>query len=859
VTASGGTPGYTFSWNPAVTNTTSGSSNTATGLAAGTYVCTITDLNGCITTNTIAITEPTAIALSVSTVPSSCGNPNGSVTATASGGTGTLNYLWTPGNYSTATVNNLSAGPYTVVVTDGNNCSATALANINNLGSPAVNVTAFTSVSCFNGSDGTATSLASGGTGPLSCTWSNGDSTWAIASLPAGTYVVTVTDANNCTDTASVTITQPTQVTALQTVTSVSCFGGNNATATVTGNGGTGAFTFSWNPTAANSTSGNSNTATALAAGTYVCTVTDANNCSVTETIVITQPTALAAQLTATDASCNAGCNGTLAATISGGTPGYTYNWSSGCTTANCSNVCAGTYTLTATDSLGCTITDSVTVNEPAAMSVQMQSTAAFCNQANGYVNAIGSGGTGNLSYVWNPGNLAQQSSNVIPPGSYTVTVTDQNNCWITDSVTVANTPGVTLAGNPTTAVSCYNGNDGAASVTATGGTGPYTYAWTPNVSTTSAATSLAAGSYVVLVADSAGCTSTATVVVTQPVQLTATATTGPAAVCAGQQVTLTATPSGGTPGYTANWQPIGVNNLQTTYVPAASGSFTVTITDLNGCTTTATTSVVVNPQPVPQFSGTPTQGCAPLCVNFTDLTGAGSWVWNWDFGDGNTGTGSGTPTNCYTQPGSYDVQLTVTDPATGCTGTITQTNFVTVFANPVAAFGLTPDNATMVNPTIFFSDSSSGAVAWNWSFGDLLNSASTDQNPSFAYPSAGCYEITLTVTSADGCTDIATDSVCIGLEATLFVPNAFTPNGDGDNEVFQPLGIGLDPNEYQLWIYDRWGNMIFFTDNPQTGWDGRANGGTNIAQEDVYVWKLKCVDITGQKHNKLGTVTLIK
>ncbi|MCU0433034.1 MAG: PKD domain-containing protein [Bacteroidia bacterium] len=859
VTAAGGTPGYTFVWSPAVTNTTSGSSNTATGLGAGTYVCTITDLNGCISTQTITITQPTAISLSVNTVPSTCGNPNGSITATASGGTGTLNYLWTPGNYTTATVNNLSAGPYTVVVTDANNCTATAIGTINNLGSPSINVTAFTNVSCFNGSDGTALSLASGGTGPLSCLWSNGDSTWAISNLPAGSYVVTVTDANNCTDTASVTISQPVQLTSVHTATSVSCFGGSNATATVTGSGGTGAYTFSWNPAVTNSSSGNSNTATALAAGSYVCTITDANNCTATETVIITQPTALASQLAATDATCNAGCNGTLSATISGGTPGYTYNWSSGCTTANCSNICAGTYTLTATDSLGCTITDSITVNEPPAMSVQMQSTPAYCNQANGYVNAIGSGGTGNLSYVWNPGNLAQQSSNVIPPGTYSVTVTDQNNCWIIDSITVSNIPGVAVAGNPSTSVSCYNGTDGAASVTATGGTAPYTYSWVPNVSSTSAASSLAAGSYVVLVVDSAGCSATTTVTVTQPIQLTATAGASPAAVCAGQSVTLTATPAGGTPGYTANWQPIGVNNLQTTYVPFSSGTFTVTVTDLNGCTTTATTSVVVNPQPTPQFSGTPTQGCAPLCVNFTDLTGAGTWTWNWDFGDGNTGTGSGTPTNCYTLPGSYDVQLTVTDPATGCTGTITQTNFVTVFANPVAAFGSSPTNATMVNPTIFFTDSSSGAVAWNWSFGDLLNSSSTVQNPSFAYPSAGCYEVTLTVTSADGCTDIATDSVCIDLEATLFVPNAFTPNGDGDNEVFLPLGIGLDPAQYQLWIYDRWGNMIFFTDNPQTGWDGRANNGAEIAQQDVYVWKLKCADVTGRKHNLLGTVTLIK
>ncbi|MGL5891288.1 MAG: PKD domain-containing protein, partial [Bacteroidia bacterium] len=850
---------FGFVWNPAVVNSTSGNTNTATALAAGTYVATVTDANGCAATSTFTITQPPALTVSVSTTPSTCGNPNGSMSATVSGGTGSPSFLWTPGNATTSAVNNIAAGSYAVLVTDANNCTATAIATVNNLGSPTVNITSFTNVSCFGGNSGSATALGSGGSGPLSYSWSNGDTTTTALNLNAGTFTVTVTDQNNCTDTAAVTISQPAQVTAAQAVTNVSCFGGNNGTATMSGSGGTGTYTFAWTPSVTNTSSGNSNTGVGLIAGTYVCIVTDANGCSATQTMTVTQPPVLAAVLASTNATCFNGCNGTLSATVTGGTQGYTYNWSSGCTTANCSNVCAGTHILTVTDTLGCTFVDSVIITEPAAISVQMQSLAAFCNQPNGYVNAIGSGGTGNLNYVWNPGNLAQQSSNVIPPGNYTVTVTDQNNCSAIDSVAVANIPGVTLAANPTTSVSCFNGTNGAASVTATGGTGPYTYSWSPNVSTTAAASGLAAGNYVVLVVDSAGCSSTTTVTVTQPVQLTTTAAANPGAVCQGQSVTLTGSPFGGTPGYTGVWTPGNLTGMQQTIVPAATTTYTLTVTDLNGCTATALTTVTINPQPSPQFSATPTQGCAPLCVNFTDLTGAGTWNWNWNFGDGNTGTGSGTPTNCYNLPGSYDVQLIVTDATTGCTDTVLYTNFVNVFANPVAAFGSSPDNATMVNPIIFFNDSSLAAASWSWSFGDLLNSSSTQQNPSFAYPGAGCYEVTLTVTSIDGCTSIASDSVCIGLEATFFVPNAFTPDGDGDNDIFMPVGIGIESAQFEFWIYDRWGNMIFFSDNPSVGWDGRANGGSGVAQIDTYVWKIKCVDITGRKYNKLGTVTLIK
>jgi gliding motility-associated-like protein len=784
ITTSGGAGNNTYNWVPNAANTTNGNTNTATALTATTYVATVTDANGCTATTSFTITEPPQLTVSVSSQPSTCNNSNGSVTATPSGGTGSPTYLWTPGNAATQTVNNLPPGAYTVLVTDANGCTTTGGISVIATATPVVSISAVTDVLCYNGNTGSATAVNNGGSAPFTCNWSNGDTTWTASNLPAGTYTLTVTDANGCVDTTSVTITQPTQLTSTQTAADADCFGAATGTASMTGNGGSGTYTFTWVPAANSTVNGNTSTGNNMLAGSYVCTVTDAN---------------------------------------------------------------------------GCTDTQTITINEPPQMTVQMQSSPAYCNQANGYINAIGAGGTGNLSYVWNPGNLNQQSSSTISPGNYVVTVTDGNNCVITDSIQVANTPGVILTANAPTSVSCYNGNDGAASVTASNGLGQYTYAWTPNVSATNSASQLVAGNYVVVVFDSTGCSATTTVTVTQPVQLTVTAAANPAAVCAGQPVTLTASPFGGTPGYQAAWSPVNLTGLQPSFTPTASTPVTLTITDLNGCTATATTTITVNPLPTPQFTADVTQGCAPHCVNFSETSGPGNWIWNWDFGDGNTNNSSGSPNNCYSQAGTYSVQLTLTDAASGCSTTVAMPNYITVFANPIAGFSFTPTDPSMVNPNVFFSDASIGATSWMWSFGDLLNSSSTQQNPMFTYPDPGCYAVTQTVTSANGCTDIATDSVCVSQEASLFIPNAFTPDGDGINDVFIPLGVGIDATKYEFWIYDRWGNLIFFTDNPQTGWDGRANDGKNIAQIDTYVWRLRYSDVTGTKYNRIGRVTLIK
>jgi len=163
------------------------------------------------------------------------------------------------------------------------------------------------------------------------------------------------------------------------------------------------------------------------------------------------------------------------------------------------------------------------------------------------------------------------------------------------------------------------------------------------------------------------------------------------------------------------------------------------------------------------------------------------------------------------------------------------------------------------MNPTIAFTDSSINASQWLWSFGDVLGSSSTDQHPTFTYADPTCYIVQLDVTSPDGCTDTDTMTVCIGPDVSIYVPNTFTPDGNGMNDIFNAVTVGIDPNEFEMWIFDRWGNMIYYTDDLDDGWDGRVQGEADICQIDTYVWKIQCRDMLGNKHNLIGHVNLIK
>ena len=471
VTASGGSGGYTYSWSP-----TGGTGSTATGLAAGSYTLTITDNVGESIIRNFSIIQPaTALAVTpASQTNIACfGGSNGSASVnTPTGGTPGYTYNWAPGNPAgdgTASVTGLTAGTYTVTVTDANGCAATQSFTITQpVSALAVTPSSQTNIACFGGASGSATvNTPTGGTPGYTYNWTPGnpagDGTASVTGLTAGTYTVTVTDANGCTATQSFTITQPVSALAVtpSSQTNIACFGEASGSATVnTPTGGTPGYTYNWTP--GNPTGDGTASVTGLSAGTYTVTVTDANGCSATQSFTITQPASALSTATGggqTNVSCNGGTNGTASVSPSGGTPGYTYSWSpAGGTSATASGLSAGTYTVTVTDANGCTATRTYTITQPNVISTATGSqTNVSCNGGtNGTASVSPSGGTPGYTYSWSPAGGTAATASGLAAGTYTVMVTDANGCTATRTYTITEPAAListaTLAGGTITA-----------------------------------------------------------------------------------------------------------------------------------------------------------------------------------------------------------------------------------------------------------------------------------------------------------------------------------------------------------------------------------------------------------------------
>ncbi len=427
--ATGGQSPYSYSWDNGETTAT------ATNLNVGNHTVTVTDDNGCTSNETVTITEPNVITLSISSTDASCGSSDGSATVSASGGTGTFDYMWNdPSNQTTATANNLAGGNYEVTVTDDNGCSETANIVVNNATGPTVTIGNVSQVSCNGLSDGSATANVSGGQSPYTYSWDNGETTAAVTNLNAGDHTVTVTDDNGCVSSATVTITEPTAIVLNTSSTNATC-GNNDGSASVTASGGSGSYTYQWNDPANQTTA----TANNLSSGTYEVTVTDGNGCSntIAETVQNSNGPSISI-VNINDASCFGADDGSAEVSVSGGTPPYTYSWTPNTSTSEiASNLSAGDYTVTVTDDAGCFNDLQITVNEPNEISIGETITVADCGQDNGTINLQVTGGDGNYTYIWSPNVSTSSLATGLASGSYDVTVTDGNGCTETGSYTV--------------------------------------------------------------------------------------------------------------------------------------------------------------------------------------------------------------------------------------------------------------------------------------------------------------------------------------------------------------------------------------------------------------------------------------
>jgi gliding motility-associated-like protein len=666
VIASGGTPPYIYDWQ----GTPSGDGTPSIGsLCAGIYIVKVTDAAGCVKLDSITLQNPPLLTASGTVTNVSCvGLCNGSIAITASGGTGSLSYLWSGGGQTTSSLTNLCAGTYSVQITDGNLCSQTLSFTVANPPTLSVSINS-TNVLCNGACNGTATAVVTGGTGPISYAWSNGPFvTPGIVNLCPNVYTVTVTDANTCTASASVAITEPPVLTATISATNITCNGLCNGSATVVANGGVSPYAYIWNPGASTNLSISN-----LCVGAYNVAVTDANGCLVNPSAVsITEPAVIQAGLVATNPTCNGFCNGIINANPSGGTGPYTYVWlPSGSTNQNINSLCAGTYTLVVTDAASCQITQISTLNNPPPLVPDATFTSPTCfNGCNGTLNGAANGGTGPYSFNWLPMNTNVPIVNNQCAGTYTLVVTDANSCVASQNVLLANPNQITVAIGQNTA-SCGL-CDGIINLTPANGTTPYNYVWSPTVTGqgTNTGTQLCANTYTVVVSDFNSCSTTIVTTLSNANGPTGeTVTSIPVScfgVCDGQ---ATIEPIGGTSPYTYLWN-ITPASFTTTATNLCAGNYIVQVTDANFCIHFSNVAVST-PTQISANETITSALCSNVCTGQIAVVpsgGAGGYSYQWLPGNP---TGQGTSTVSGLCPGTYS--LTITD-VTNCSNQFTFT-----------------------------------------------------------------------------------------------------------------------------------------------------------------------------------------
>jgi hypothetical protein len=601
VTTSYGKAPFTYTWTKDGDANFVSNNEDPTGLAPGTYRLAILDGNGSniyITdpeadgpgTIDVTITEPPALTATPSGFNVSCfGGLNGSASVTAGGGTLPYTYLWSNGSTS-ASISNLSAGIYSVTVTDGNGCTKSTSYEITQ---PAL-LTATgsgTNVSCFGGSNGTATVTVGGGTLPYTYVWSTGGTTQSISGLAIGIYNVTVTDGNGCTKSASYQVTQPTLLTAVASGTSTSCAN----TATVVASGGTLPYSYAW------SNGATTQSISSIPAGTYTVIVTDNKGCTASSSVTVTANQAFNPSASVTNVLCFGGSTGSITITNVNGVSPFQFSLNGVNFSAPAplpftfSGLAAGTYTITVKDANGCTGFVTKTITDPALLVVTQGSVQSTCSgQGTGSITVTTTGGSGSLSYSWTgPGGYTSTQKNIsgLATGTYSLTVTDANGCSKNLSVNVPVYAAINVSANITN-VSCFGSANGSIDLTVTGGTGSgFTYLWNSGA-TTQDRFNLAPGTnYKVTITDiGSGCQLQRTDTITQPSALGLnTVSKSDVNGCISMGVIEVAGTGGTTPyqyklNYNGSYQTSGLFQG----LPGISTGITDTvwIKDANGCTT---------------------------------------------------------------------------------------------------------------------------------------------------------------------------------------------------------------------------------------------------------------------------------
>ena len=837
--------GINYSWSGGGNN----DSIYVSPLTNTTYTVTVADTNGCEDTEDILVTVSAPATANLGPDRTICAGSSVSLSV----GNGVA-WLWNPGGQTTSSVSvdPLVTTDYTIRVTNFAGCLAWDTIRVNVNDPPVIAAQVLGDVACFGGADGQAMVAVNAGTPPFRYFWSGGGTNDTLSGIRAGTFQVAVTDSNGCISRDSVTILEPAALSLAADALPVSCYGGDNGSVTLTAGGGTPVYAVTWNVPGQSGLVLDS-----MSAGNYSATLTDANGCTITTSATIAAPDSITLQVIATNPRCYGSPDGSLIALAGGGTGAITYVWSPGTVDRDSLlDVPAGTYVLLLTDANDCTRLDTFVIGQPDSIALQPLATPITCTGSrDGSVEVHPTGGTPGYQFQWMPGNATDSVVTNLDTGSYRVVVTDANGCR--DSVDMivndANPVSLTVAGPP---VIC-TGQTATLLATAIGTRPPYSFTWSDGSTLDSLVVQPTdTARYEVYVTDSAGCRGepvAITVNVYPPLDLSLDALP---AICAGDSVLLHAVAGGGNGGpYSYNWNNGAVLTDEAMAYPVTDSSFVVRVSD--GCSPDVLDSVPVTvyPLPVVEFTPISSSGCAPVAVNFDNLIEPplGS-TYAWNFGDDSTSTVP-DPAHVYTEPGVYDVSLAITSDF-GCENRLRIDSAVVVYAWPVADFDQSAATLSIFTPLLELFDRSDLSASWQWDYGDGTVDTGV-VNPQHQYADTGTYQIRLFVQSPGGCPDTAYGTVRIDQELTLYIPNAFTPNGDGKNDGFIAVGIGV--MEYEMWIIDRWGREIYHSTSFEQPWDGSYKGGNPTCQADVYEYVIQLRDIKDRRHKYIGHVTLVR
>lgn len=813
--------------SPSITGTWSGNGvNTSSGVfspniaGVGTHIITFTATCGYVATTTIIVSPCVAL--------SACVETNGTITV--SNGVNPYNWeVYTPA----------SSTP----ITNQTECTAcggtwTPFVNICLVGSMAV-------TSCNT---------------PAS--WTNFATGTNSGTLP-GTFPIQVTDAGATTLTINSLASLPPcsgcpPLTATSvSIVNVNCFGQSTGSFSVSTTGGASPYDYvlmngATTVATFNNVAG-SQVFSSLPAGTYTLNVLDNSGCPGTTTITITQP---ASPLTvaisgSTPATCGSS-NGSATALGSGGTGTITYSWSpSGGSAATASGLAAGPYTVTATDTKGCTSSTPVTITSSggATIAITSQTNVLCFGASTGSATATASSGSSPYDYVWaNTAGTLQTTNNITGPntmsglaaGTYTVTVTDNNSCVSSFTVVITQpSSAVSVAITASTNATCGSAN-GSATALASNGTSGYTYSWAPSGGSAATANNLSANTYTVTATDGNGCTAITTAVIGSSGGPAVSLVTQVNISCNGASTgSATVSGTGGTGTLTYSWS--GGAGSTATATSLSAGTYTVTVTDASSCSNTLPV-IITQPNAITASVTTSPSNCGSSdgSATVTATGGTGSLTYLWSAPGGSSATLNNISNGTYT--------VTVTD-ANSCVQTAT--GVVGSIGGPTANAG---SNATVVagTSTVLNGTGTTGAT-YSW------NPSSTLTNANTLTPTASPLQTTtytLTVTQ-NGCS--AKDSVTVFVEmpcGEIFVPTAFSPNGGDatENEVLKVYGNCILNLEFA--IFDRWGEKVFETTNPAIGWDGTYKG--KKLDTAVFVYFLKAT-VDGIDVKKQGNITLVK